>query len=63
MTFSSQVQFQQLDDIGEKATFKSINTYDEEKSKVGKDRVLLPVALPYVLKSSSRGYTHYLKSL
>jgi len=63
MFFNSQIQFQQLDDIGQKATFQTINTFDEEKSKIGKDRVLLPVAVPYVLKSSSRGYTHFVKSM
>ena len=60
--FNTHVQFQQLDDIGPKATFQSINTYDEAKNTIGRDRVLLPVAIPYQLKSSSRSYTYFIKS-
>ncbi|TCS78922.1 type I-A CRISPR-associated protein Cas5 [Tepidibacillus fermentans] len=61
-SFNSHVQFQQLDDIGSNALFQNINTYDETKSKIGKDRLLLPVAVPYLLKSSSRSYTHFVKA-
>lgn len=61
VSFNSEVIFQQLDDISDKTDFSKINTYDEEKNKIGKDRLLISVAIPYKIKSSSRGYTHYFK--
>ncbi|OEG00203.1 hypothetical protein BHF71_05815 [Vulcanibacillus modesticaldus] len=61
-SFNSLVVFQHLDDIGEKAKFSNINTFDESKNKLGMDRILIPTAIPYVLKSSSRGYSYYHKS-
>jgi len=58
-SFNSQVVFQHLDDIGKKAEFKNINTFDETSSKLGKDRILMPIAVPYKFDSSSKGYTFY----
>jgi CRISPR/Cas system-associated protein Cas5 (RAMP superfamily) len=60
---SLNVQYQNLDDIGEKAEFKNLNTFSEEKAKLGRDRILIPVAVPYQVKSSNRGYTLYQRTL
>jgi hypothetical protein len=50
---------QYLDDFGPGVTFERVNTFSSEPQKMGRDRVLLPVVLPYRLSSSSRGYTTY----
>lgn len=56
---SAHVIMQYIDDMGEKATFESINSYDSTSARIGKDRVIKQVFLPYRLQSSSRGYTMY----
>lgn len=49
----------QLDDTGESATFDHINIYSNKGIKMGKQRILHHVALPYQRVRSSRSYTHY----
>ncbi|HCJ10007.1 MAG TPA: hypothetical protein DHW14_02425 [Clostridiales bacterium] len=51
------VQF--LDDFGPGVTFEAVNTYSPRRARLGRDRVILPVALPYRRKASSRTYTLY----
>lgn len=53
---------QYLDDVGPGATFAAINTYDEAGARLGRDRVLVPVLLPYRQEGSSRGYTSYVRT-
>ncbi len=50
---------QVLDDCGPDLTFDKANIYSEKKIKLGKDRVLRSVILPYELKRSSRSYSLY----
>lgn len=50
---------QPLDDMGEKVTFDAVNTYSTAKAKLGRDRIIVPTAVPYKMVSSSRGYTLY----
>ena len=54
-----QMVVQYLDDVGPKATFRAISTYSQEQARLWRDRVLVPVGLPYAPVSSSRGYTLY----
>ena len=52
----------QLDDTGADVTFKQVNIYSSGSGssiKLGKDRLLKHVVLPYRLASSSRGYSFY----
>jgi hypothetical protein len=58
-SFPSSMLIQYLDDMGPKATFGAINTFSAQSAKVQRDRILVPVALPYRRVSSSRGYTAY----
>jgi hypothetical protein len=58
-SFPSNMLIQYLDDMGPKATFGAINTYSAQSAKVQRDRILVPVALPYRRVASSRGYTAY----
>lgn len=58
-TMSAHVILQYLDDMGPKATFESISTYDTTSARMGRERVMKSVFLPYRLQSSSRGYTWY----
>jgi len=53
------VTIQYLDDLGPGATFDNINTYSDASAKIGRDRVLVAVALPYRRVASSQGYTQY----
>lgn len=53
---------QYLDDVGPGATYAAINTYDESAARLGRDRVLVPVLLPYRQEGSSRGYTSYVRT-
>lgn len=53
------VVFQPLDDVGPSATFDRVNTYSDERLRIGKDRIFVPTAIPYRLVASSRGYSHY----
>lgn len=50
---------QYLDDVGPRATFQAISTYSQDQARLRRDRVLVPVGLPYVQVASSRGYTLY----
>ncbi|KEO83531.1 hypothetical protein [Tumebacillus flagellatus] len=56
---SAHVLMQYLDDMGEKATFESISSFDSTGARLGKDRVMKSVFLPYRMRTSSRGYTWY----
>jgi hypothetical protein len=49
----------QLDDVGEGMTFDHANIYSGKRIRLGEQRVLRHVALPYRLISSSRGYSYY----
>lgn len=53
------VVIQYLDDVGPDATFERISTFSDASARIGRDRVLVPVALPYRRVASSRGYTQY----
>lgn len=48
---------QYLDDLGPGVTFSAINTFSDEKARLYRDRVPVPVGLPYVQVASSRAYT------
>lgn len=50
---------QQLDDCGEDLTFEKADIYSDKKIKVGKERILRPIVLPYKLARSSRSYSYY----
>jgi hypothetical protein len=54
---------QYLDDIGDRAGFAALNTYDPTAARLGRDRILVPVLLPYRQVGSSRGYTSYVRSV
>lgn len=51
------VQF--LDDFGPQVSFAAVNTYSDAQARLDRDRVIIPVALPYRLRASSRTYTFY----
>lgn len=59
VVYSDQVILQYLDDMGGKASFESINTFSDVAARVGRDRVMKSVLLPYRIKRSSRGFTWY----
>jgi hypothetical protein len=48
-----------LDDCGPKMTFEHANIYDSKRIRLGQERVLHHVVLPYRMVRSSRGYTWY----
>lgn len=50
---------QLLDDCGPKLTFEQVNVYTNKGIKMGKDRILRTIVLPYRLERASRGYTLY----
>ena len=50
---------QVMDDFGPKMVFEHANVYSDKGIKLGKDRILHHVVLPYKLVSSSRGYSLY----
>ena len=50
---------QLLDDCSPKMTFAHANIYDDKRIRLGKERVLHHVVLPYQMVRSSRGYTWY----
>ena len=58
-TMSLDALLTQLDDVGEGLTFARANIYSPLGIRVGKQRALRQVALPYRLVSSSRGYSYY----
>lgn len=49
----------QLDDATEDASFEHVDIYSGKRIRMGKERVLHHVALPYERVRSSRSYTHY----
>lgn len=57
--FPSEVVMQYLDDLAPAATFDRVNTFSDDRARVGRERLLIPVALPYRRVASSRGYTWY----
>lgn len=50
---------QVLDDCGADLTFDKANIYSDKKIKLGRDRILRSVVLPYELQRSSRSYSLY----
>ncbi len=50
---------QVLDDCGQDLTFEKADIYSDKKIRLGKERVLHSVILPYQLKRSSRSYSLY----
>lgn len=48
-----------LDDCGPELSFDQVNIYSSKGMRVGKDRILRPVVLPYRQTRASRGYTLY----
>lgn len=61
--FPVDIVVQYLDDFGKDATWQRVNTYSHEDAKLGRDRVFIPVALPYRRVASSRGYTRYVRTV
>lgn len=49
----------QLDDTAEAVSFEQVNIYTSKPLRLGRERVLHQVALPYRVAQSSRGYTYY----
>jgi hypothetical protein len=49
----------QLDDTGADASFDALNVYSGKRIRLGKERLLHHVALPYRLVRSSRSYSYY----
>ncbi len=62
-SFAVDTVVQYLDDFGEGATWQRISSYTEEPARLGRDRVFVPVALPYRRVASSRGYTRYVRTV
>lgn len=58
-TFDSRGLVQVLDDCGPKMTFEHANVYSSKRVRVGTERILHHVVLPYRLARSSRGYSLY----
>lgn len=50
---------QMMDDWGRGLTFEKINVYTDEPIRLGKDRVLKSVVLPYRLVRSSKSFSFY----
>lgn len=49
----------QLDDTGEEASFDKVNIYSEDNLRLGKERILKHIILPYTLTRSSKSYSYY----
>jgi hypothetical protein len=49
----------QLDDTSSTVSFEQVNIYSGKNIRLGKDRVLRHVILPYRLARSSKSYTYY----
>jgi hypothetical protein len=58
-TFPLDSMMTQLDDSGSAAPFERVDIYSGKSIRMGQDRVLRHVILPYRLVSSSRGYSYY----
>jgi len=50
---------QQLDDCDANLTFEKANIYSNKRIRLGKERVLRHVVLPYRLVRSSKGFSYY----
>lgn len=59
--FSECVVMQYLDDMGPKATFESISSFDDASAKMGRDRIMKTVFIPYHQKRASRDFTWYVR--
>ncbi len=58
-TFALDGTLQLMDDCGPKLTFEQVDIYSGKPMKLGKDRLLRPIILPYRQVRASRGYTLY----
>jgi hypothetical protein len=58
-TFDSRGLMQVLDDCGPTMTFEHANIYSSKRVRVGTERILHHVVLPYQLTRSSKGYSLY----
>jgi hypothetical protein len=58
-TFDSRGLMQMLDDCSPKMTFEHANIYSSKRVRVGMERVLHHVVLPYQLTRSSKSYSLY----
>jgi hypothetical protein len=58
-TFDSRGLLQMLDDCGPTMTFEHANIYSDKNIKMGKERILHHVVLPYRLIRSSKSYSYY----
>lgn len=58
-TFDMEALLIQLDDTSAALTFEKANIYSGGNIRLGKERILHHVALPYRLIQSSRGYSYY----
>ncbi len=56
---NANIIIQYLDDVGPAATFAMVNTFSRWEARLGKERLLLPVALPYQRVHSGQRYTLY----
>jgi len=57
--FDSRGLLQMLDDCGPKMTFEHADIYSGKRIRLGKERVLRHVVLPYRLVSSSKSFSYY----
>lgn len=57
--FTASGTLQMLDDCGPTMSFDHANIYDKKRIRLGEERVLRHIVLPYRLARSSRGYSHY----
>jgi len=53
------VCMQYLDDMGSKASFDSISSFSDAGARLGRDREMKSVFIPYQMRAASRGYTWY----
>jgi hypothetical protein len=58
-TFDSRGLMQVLDDCGPKMTFEQADVYSSKRVRLGMERILHHVVLPYQLTRSSRSYSLY----
>ncbi len=57
--FTVRGTLQQLDDCGQQMTFEHADIYDKKRIRLGTERILRDVVLPFRLVRSSRGYSLY----
>jgi hypothetical protein len=57
--FLLQGTLQLMDDCGPQATFEYVDIYSGKNMRIGTDRILHHIILPYRVEGSSRGYTLY----